>query len=119
MRACLLQNRFSKIERQRCLPVDDSAYRASSISFQSVPFRDQRWRRSVHGGTLAAARPTMNDAAPSAAVSLKTVSRVVNAETTVDPALAARVREAVAALRYRPNPGASMLRRNDHRTRII
>jgi LacI family transcriptional regulator len=68
---------------------------------------------------MTAGRPTMNDVARSAGVSLKTVSRVVNGETTVDPALAARVREAVAALRYRPNLGASMLRRNDHRTRII
>jgi LacI family transcriptional regulator len=64
-------------------------------------------------------RPTMNDVARSAGVSLKTVSRVVNGETTVDPALAARVREAVASLHYRPNLGASMLRRNDHRTRTI
>jgi LacI family transcriptional regulator, galactose operon repressor len=68
---------------------------------------------------MTKARPTMNDVARSAGVSLKTVSRVVNGETTVDPALAARVREAVASLHYRPNLGASMLRRNDHRTRTI
>ncbi|GAA2487007.1 LacI family transcriptional regulator [Winogradskya humida] len=64
-------------------------------------------------------RPTMNDVARNAGVSLKTVSRVVNGETTVDPGLAARVRAAVAALGYRPNLGASMLRRNDRRTRMI
>ena len=64
-------------------------------------------------------RPTMNDVARSAGVSLKTVSRVVNGETTVDPALVARVRAAVASLGYRPNLGASMLRRNDLRTRTI
>lgn len=68
---------------------------------------------------MTAARPTMNDVARSAGVSLKTVSRVVNGETTVDPALVARVREAVASLRYRPNLGASMLRRNDRRTGTI
>jgi LacI family transcriptional regulator len=64
-------------------------------------------------------RPTMNDVARSAGVSLKTVSRVVNGETTVDPALAARVRQAVAMLHYRPHLGASMLRRNDRRTGTI
>ncbi|MFC3385540.1 LacI family DNA-binding transcriptional regulator [Couchioplanes azureus] len=61
----------------------------------------------------------MNDVARRAGVSLKTVSRVVNGETTVDPALAARVRAAVAALGYRPNLGASLLRRNDRRTGTI
>ncbi|MGA5301018.1 LacI family DNA-binding transcriptional regulator [Nucisporomicrobium flavum] len=64
-------------------------------------------------------RPTMNDVARSAGVSLKTVSRVVNGEATVDPVLVARVRAAVASLGYRPNLGASMLRRNDRRTRTI
>ncbi|WP_236717957.1 LacI family DNA-binding transcriptional regulator [Actinoplanes sp. TFC3] len=61
----------------------------------------------------------MNDVARQAGVSLKTVSRVVNGETTVDPALAARVREAVASLGYRPNLGASLLRRADQRTGTI
>lgn len=64
-------------------------------------------------------RPTMNDVARRAGVSLKTVSRVVNGESTVDPELAARVRAAVALLGYRPNLGATMLRRNDRRTRTI
>ncbi|MFI5938360.1 LacI family DNA-binding transcriptional regulator [Actinoplanes sp. NPDC051494] len=61
----------------------------------------------------------MNDVARSAGVSLKTVSRVVNGETTVDPALAARVRAAIAALGYRPHLGASLLRRHDRRTGTI
>jgi LacI family transcriptional regulator len=65
------------------------------------------------------ARPTMNDVARAAGVSLKTVSRVVNGETTVAPDLAARVHAAVASLNYRPHFGASMLRRNDRRTRTI
>ncbi|MCA2213249.1 LacI family DNA-binding transcriptional regulator [Jidongwangia harbinensis] len=66
-----------------------------------------------------AVRPTMNDVARTAGVSLKTVSRVINGEPTVAPHLAERVRAAVDALRYRPNLGASMLRRNDRRTRTI
>ncbi|MET8151089.1 LacI family DNA-binding transcriptional regulator [Actinoplanes sp. NPDC049668] len=61
----------------------------------------------------------MNDVARTAGVSLKTVSRVVNGETTVDPTLAARVRAAVAALNYRRHLGASMLRRMDRRTGTI
>ncbi|MFI7539939.1 LacI family DNA-binding transcriptional regulator [Actinoplanes sp. NPDC049599] len=64
-------------------------------------------------------RPTMNDVARHAGVSLKTVSRVVNGETTVDPELVARVRAAVATLHYRPHLGASLLRRNDRRTGTI
>ncbi len=66
-----------------------------------------------------AQRPTMNDVARTAGVSLKTVSRVVNGEPTVAPDLAARVRAAVESLDYRPNLGASLLRRNDRRTRTI
>ena len=65
------------------------------------------------------ARPTMNDVARTAGVSLKTVSRVVNGEPTVAPDLAARVHAAVELLNYRPNLGASMLRRNDRRSRTI
>ena len=65
------------------------------------------------------AAPTMRDVARTAGVSLKTVSRVVNGETTVAPDLVARVRAAVETLHYRPHLGASMLRRNDRRTRTI
>jgi LacI family transcriptional regulator len=63
--------------------------------------------------------PTMRDVARRAGVSLKTVSRVVNGETTVAPDLAARVRAAVASLNYHPHIGASMLRRNVRRTGTI
>jgi LacI family transcriptional regulator len=73
----------------------------------------------VKGEGVRAARPTMNDVARSAGVSLKTVSRVVNGETTVAPELAARVQAAVESLNYRPHIGASMLRRNDRSTRTI
>lgn len=68
---------------------------------------------------IGEARPTMNDVARTAGVSLKTVSRVVNGETTVAPDLAVRVRAAVESLHYRPHIGASMLRRNDRRTMTI
>lgn len=64
-------------------------------------------------------RPTMNDVARAAGVSLKTVSRVVNGEASVAPDLAARVRAAVESLNYRPHLGASLLRRRDRRTRTI
>jgi len=68
---------------------------------------------------IGESRPTMNDVARTAGVSLKTVSRVVNGESTVAPDLAARVHAAVESLNYRPHIGASMLRRNDRRTRTI
>ncbi|WP_236047855.1 LacI family DNA-binding transcriptional regulator [Paractinoplanes ovalisporus] len=64
-------------------------------------------------------RPTMNDVARTAGVSLKTVSRVVNGETTVAPDLVARVQAAVESLDYRPHVGATMLRRHDRSTRTI
>jgi LacI family transcriptional regulator len=51
-----------------------------------------------------------------AGVSFKTVSRVVNDEPGVSPAVADRVREAADALGYRPNAAATALRRSDHRT---
>jgi LacI family transcriptional regulator len=70
-------------------------------------------------GSGAASRPTMRDVAALAGVAIKTVSRVVNGVSTVDPALAARVREAADRLGYRPNLTASNLRRSDGRTATI
>jgi LacI family transcriptional regulator, galactose operon repressor len=61
----------------------------------------------------------MRDVAALAGVSLKTVSRVINGVSTVDPALAARVRDASGKLGYRPNLTASSLRRSDGRTATI
>ncbi|HYT26356.1 MAG TPA: LacI family DNA-binding transcriptional regulator, partial [Actinomycetota bacterium] len=55
-------------------------------------------------------RPTMRDVAEAAAVSLKTVSRVVNDEAGVRPDTAARVREAIATLGFRRNDMARVLR---------
>jgi LacI family transcriptional regulator len=53
----------------------------------------------------------MSDVAAAAGVSLKTVSRVVNAEPGVNPATALRVREAIDRLGFRRNYVARALRR--------
>ena len=55
----------------------------------------------------------MREVAALADVSLKTVSRVVNGERTVDPDLARRVHEAIGMLGYRRDDAASALRRTD------
>ncbi|MFJ9519990.1 LacI family DNA-binding transcriptional regulator [Kitasatospora sp. NPDC101801] len=55
-------------------------------------------------------RPTMNDVAARAGVGLKTVSRVVNGESGVTPAMAERVRAAIAELGFRRNDSARLLR---------
>jgi LacI family transcriptional regulator len=60
----------------------------------------------------------MKDVAALSGVSLKTVSRVVNAEAGVSDDLILRVESAVAQLDYRHNLAASNLRRG-HRTRSI
>jgi LacI family transcriptional regulator len=56
-------------------------------------------------------RPTMRDVAAAAGVSVKTVSRVVNDEAAVREVVAERVRAAIAALGYRPDHRAQLLRR--------
>lgn len=55
-------------------------------------------------------RPTINDVAKLAGVSIKTVSRVVNGVASVDSVLAENVRAAIATLGYRPNYLASRLK---------
>jgi LacI family transcriptional regulator len=55
-------------------------------------------------------RPTIRDVAREAGVSIKTVSRVTNGDKDVAPTTAARVRDAIAALSYQPNPLARSLR---------
>jgi LacI family transcriptional regulator len=64
-------------------------------------------------------RPTMVDVAALAGVGLKTVSRVVNAEPGVSPALEAKVRRAIEQLNYRRDANASMLRRLGGKTQTI
>lgn len=56
-------------------------------------------------------RATMRDVAALAGVSIKTVSRVVNRETGVSEDLVERVEAAARQLDYRPDLGASNLRR--------
>ncbi len=53
--------------------------------------------------------PTINDVAVRAGVSLMTVSRVVNGESNVRPRTRELVNEAIAELRYSPNPAARSL----------
>lgn len=62
---------------------------------------------STHYGV----RPTMKDVAARAGVGLKTVSRVVNAESGVTPETEARVQAAIAELGFRRNDSARMLRK--------
>jgi LacI family transcriptional regulator len=64
-------------------------------------------------------RPTMVDVAALAGVGLKTVSRVVNREPGVSPHLEARVREAIAQLKYRRDANAATLRRLGRKTQTI
>jgi LacI family transcriptional regulator len=61
----------------------------------------------------------MLDVAALAGVGLKTVSRVVNAEPGVSPALAEKVNRAIAQLNYRRDANASMLRRLGGKTQTI
>lgn len=56
-----------------------------------------------------AIRATITDVARNAGVSLSTVSRVMNGNATVDPALAARVRATAAELGYTASPLARSL----------
>jgi LacI family transcriptional regulator len=61
----------------------------------------------------------MVDVAALAGVGLKTVSRVVNSEPGVSPALEAKVRRAIEQLNYRRHANASMLRRLGGKTQTI
>src|SRR5437588_4635096 len=67
----------------------------------------------------ARSRPTMREVAALAGVSLKSVSRVINAEPAVSPELASRVHAAIERLDYRHNRAASSLRRSDGRSAAI
>jgi LacI family transcriptional regulator len=67
---------------------------------------------------LGRSRPTVRDVAQRAGVSTMTVSRVLNGKPLVAPATAARVQEAIAALRFERNELARSLRPG-HRTRTL
>jgi len=64
-------------------------------------------------------RTTLRDVATAAGVSVKTVSRVVNGEPGVAPAVRERVTVVVTQLGYRPDLGARTLRRSDRRSASI
>ena len=69
--------------------------------------------------TERAGRATMRDVAALAGVSIKTVSRVVNAEAGVAEQVRERVQDAVTRLDYRHHLGASNLRRGSSRSGLI
>lgn len=71
----------------------------------------------VRGG--AGSRPTMREVAALAGVSLKTVSRVINAEPAVSDDVRSRVVGAIQRLDYRHNHAASSLRRLDRKSSTI
>jgi LacI family transcriptional regulator len=70
---------------------------------------------------VTTARPTMRDVAETAGVSLKTVSRVINAEAGVTPATAERVTAAIAELGFERNDLAASLRhgRSSHTLGLV
>ena len=64
-------------------------------------------------------RPTMNDVAHVAGVSLKSVSRVINDEVGASPGTREKVLRAAGQLGYRRNDAAHALRRSDGRSASI
>ncbi|MXP26593.1 LacI family DNA-binding transcriptional regulator [Altererythrobacter indicus] len=64
--------------------------------------------------TTGMGRVTIRDIAAHAGTSFKTVSRVVNGEDSVSPALRQKVQEAMKALGYRPSRAAQTLRSGRH-----
>jgi LacI family transcriptional regulator len=56
--------------------------------------------------------PTIKDVARAAGVSFKTVSRVINGSSSVNPEMRAAIEAAMAKLAYRPHRGARSLRSN-------
>jgi LacI family transcriptional regulator len=76
------------------------------------PQQDQEDSEGIEGNGIkqAKSRPTMQDVAQMAGVSLKTVSRVVNKEPLVNEETRVRVEEAIRALGFRRNDIARSLR---------
>lgn len=64
-------------------------------------------------------RPTIRDVAALAGTSVSTVSRVVNGESSVTPALTAKVQRAVGQIGYQQNVLASNLRRRESRPLLV
>jgi len=76
----------------------------------TAPSAEPAANRRVDFSRRGTGRPTMAAVAALAGVSLKTVSRVVNGETPVNPDTAQRVNAASEALGYRRNDAASAQR---------
>jgi len=72
----------------------------------------------IDGAETIKARPTMQDVADAAGVSLKTVSRVVNNEPRVDEKTKARVNKVIAELGFYRNDIARSLRRGQSSSTI-
>jgi len=70
-------------------------------------------------GVAVGGRPTIRDVAAEAAVSTKTVSRVLNGEPSVRPATARNVRDAIARLGFERNEAAANLRRRRKSTSLV
>lgn len=66
--------------------------------------------RGVPHGRTGLRIATIKDVAAKAGVSVKTVSRVINREASVQPSTRQRVEAAIEALRYRPDVSARSLR---------
>ncbi len=66
----------------------------------------------------ASKKVSITDVAQKANVSITTVSRVINKVPTVDKKIVARVEEAIAALKFRPNPTAQRLARGGMGTAV-
>ncbi|MEN3269114.1 MAG: LacI family transcriptional regulator [Pseudonocardia sp.] len=97
---------------------DDAAGKAAATGRTAVVGSGARTVRAsspleggARGGRSAAEVVKINDVAREAGVSAATVSRTLNGRSSVDPVLAARVREAASRLGYRPNGVARSLRR--------
>ena len=63
-------------------------------------------------------KATVFDVADRAGVSIKTVSRVVNAEPHVRPSTREKVDQAIAELDYRPDPAARRLALHRHARQV-
>src|SRR3954451_10636544 len=92
---------------------------APSCLYDRIPLAEQREISLSESPPGAMRRPTMQDVAALAGVALKTVSRVVNAEPGVSPALESKVRRAIEQLHYHRDVNASMLRRLGGKTQTI
>src|SRR5690606_13966997 len=94
------------------IPHPPLAFRAN-CGQRCLTGREERRRLSNparEGGSDSGRRPTIKDVAREAGVSFKTVSRVMNRDARVNPAMRKAVEAAMAKLGYRPHRAARALR---------